>query len=175
MDQLMVGYKVQLLQSLVVVLVLSLVRVLVYRAISRLAARFHLDSERVRMTRRVTHLTYFSVLGLFLIGIWGLESKDLLFFVSSTLTVLGIGFFAQWSILSNITAGIVLFFYHPVKLGDQIRIYDKEYDVEGELQDISVFFMHIRTPDGRKVTIPNNIALQKTVLLLSSRSADQGL
>lgn len=170
MDHLVLGYKVQILQSLAALLLLSLLRMLIYRAIGRLANRFHLDTERIRMTRRVTHLAYFSILTLFLIGIWGLESKDLLFFVSSTLTVLGIGFFAQWSILSNITAGIVLFFYHPVKLGDHIKIYDKEYDVQGELMDISVFFMHIRTPEGRHVTVPNNVALQKMVLLLQNRS-----
>ncbi|MCB9034507.1 MAG: hypothetical protein H6553_11770 [Chitinophagales bacterium] len=34
-------------------------------------------------------------------------------------------FFAQWSVLSNITSGIIMYFNHPLGIGDNILIEDK--------------------------------------------------
>jgi small-conductance mechanosensitive channel len=85
-------------------------------------------------------------------------------FVTSVITILGIAFFAQWSIISNITASLILFFNHPLRIGEEIEILDKEISVKGKLEDISFFFMHIRTVNGELVTVPNNLALQKIIL-----------
>ena len=50
-------------------------------------------------------------------------------FLGSVLTVVGVAFFAQWSLLSNITSSIIIFFNHPVKLNDSIVILEgKDYD-----------------------------------------------
>jgi hypothetical protein len=40
--------------------------------------------------------------------IWGVQAKDIIIAISIT-TVVGVAMFAQWSILSNITSGIILF------------------------------------------------------------------
>jgi small-conductance mechanosensitive channel len=84
--------------------------------------------------------------------------------MTSVVTVLGIAFFAQWSILSNITSSLILFFNHPMKIGQRIRVVDKEYDISGELIDISFFFLYIKSDDGELITIPNTIVLQKTIV-----------
>ena len=86
-------------------------------------------------------------------------------FISSMLAVVGIAFFAQWSILSNITAGLILFFYHPLKIGDSITVIDKDQPVQGTIHDIGYFFMHVETPNNEYITIPNNAILQKMVLI----------
>jgi small-conductance mechanosensitive channel len=62
------------------------------------------------------------IAGAILAVIWGFEFERMFLALSSILVVLGIGFFAQWSILSNITAGILLFFNHPIQIGDRIKI-----------------------------------------------------
>jgi small-conductance mechanosensitive channel len=80
--------------------------------------------------------------------------------------VLGIAFFAQWSFLSNITAGIIIFFNHPIRLGDQIRIVEKDFFIEGKVTNISFFFMHLENEEKEQITIPNSIALQKTIVVL---------
>lgn len=103
---------------------------------------------------------------LFLAGIWGVNRSEILMYISSLLTILGIGFFAQWSLLSNITSGLILFFNHPLKIGDHIKIYDKDFDIQGKITDISYFFLHVKTDIGENITIPNTIVLQKTISLL---------
>jgi len=72
------------------------------------------------------------------------------------------------SIFSNITAGLVIFFTHPAKLGDIIQISEKDYFLEGKLTSISFFFMHLESTDGQQITIPNNITLQKIITIVEN-------
>ncbi|MFN7424520.1 MAG: mechanosensitive ion channel domain-containing protein, partial [Chitinophagales bacterium] len=109
----------------------------------------------------------FTTIGVIIVlaGIWGLEQNKIAVFVSTVLTALGIAFFAQWSLLSNITSSIILFFNHPMKLGDTIKILDKDSPIEGEVTELSYFFVQLKTKEGEVATIPNSILLQKTIMI----------
>jgi small-conductance mechanosensitive channel len=75
-----------------------------------------------------------------------------------------VAFFAQWSILSNITSSIIIFFNHPVKLEDVICIMEaKEYEIEGRVSNIGLFFVTLKTQEGEEITLPNNIFVQKLI------------
>lgn len=74
------------------------------------------------------------------------------------------------SILSNITACLVLFFQHPVKVGDRIRAFDGEQWVEGELMDITYFFVFLRTDDRGIVSIPNAALLKNAFHIVGKAS-----
>jgi len=52
-------------------------------------------------------------------------------------------------------------------MGDHVKIVDKDFFVEGKIDSISFFFMHLISDDGEKITVPNNIALQKTISVIS--------
>jgi small-conductance mechanosensitive channel len=65
-------------------------------------------------------------------AIWGFNQDKIPLFLGSILAVLGVAFFAQWSLLSNVTAGLILFFHHPAKIGDRIKILDKDFPIDGE-------------------------------------------
>ncbi|MBP9790811.1 MAG: mechanosensitive ion channel, partial [Bacteroidia bacterium] len=82
------------------------------------------------------------------------------------LTALGIAFFAQWSLLSNITSSVILFFNHPLKLGDTIKILDKDYPFEGEVTELTYFYIHLKTANGEIITIPNSLILQKPISVI---------
>ena len=93
--------------------------------------------------------------------IQSVNKKQLLIYVSSFLIELGISFFAQWSILSNITASIILHINYPVKIGDRITILEKDNDIMGEIKDIGPFFITLITPEKEFITLPNAVILQK--------------
>jgi small-conductance mechanosensitive channel len=46
----------------------------------------------------------------------------------------------------------------------------QEFDIEGELIDLSFFFMYIRSAEGHLVTIPTSAVLNKTVIIKSQHS-----
>jgi small-conductance mechanosensitive channel len=112
------------------------------------------------------HLFTTIVLAILLSGIWGFKQNEIAAFASTILTALGIAFFAQWSLLSNITSSIILFFNHPLKLGDTIKVLDKDYPFEGEITELTYFFVHLKTTSGEIITIPNAMILQKSIAII---------
>ncbi len=44
-----------------------------------------------------------------LTGVWGFKQNEIALFASTILTAIGIAFFSQWSLLSNITYSILFF------------------------------------------------------------------
>ena len=142
--------------------------------LTRLSLRKFTLLRSIDVNRRkvILNLIYFSIyiLTFILLGIiWGVNMNQLTLFVSSVLAVLGVGFFAQWSILSNLTSSVILFFNHPVRIGDRIRILDKDFDLTGEVTDISGFFFFMTTDNGEHITLPNNLVMQKGIELIKAK------
>jgi small-conductance mechanosensitive channel len=159
-------YRFKLILTIILVVVLALVQLFIRHSINRALKKFHFSFQRRRITIKILNLFVFIVVVIALTAIWGIEKEKLMIFISSVLTIMGIAFFAQWSILSNITAGLILFFNHPMKLGDYIKVLEKDFIIEGKIDDITFFFVHIKTPDGEHITIPNSIVLQKNLSII---------
>lgn len=109
---------------------------------------------------------------LLLVIIWGVDPRNILVTLSSVFAVIGVAMFAQWSILSNITAGVILFFTVPFKIGDHIKILDKDTPIEAEVDDIRAFHIHLRTVEGENIVYPNSLLLQKGIAIVSKN--DEG-
>ena len=166
-------YEIQIIETILVLLLLVVVRFFTNRTIKKLAIHLHVTIERRRVIVRVINFLVLLLVFVLITMIWGVDRKQMLVFVTSTITVLGIAFFAQWSILSNITAGLVMFFTHPAKLGDIIQFSEKDFVLEGKLVSISFFFMHLESKEGQSITIPNNITLQKTIVIVENEEMRQ--
>jgi small conductance mechanosensitive channel len=69
---------------------------------------------------------------------------------SSALLGVVLGFAAR-STLANFVAGIMIAVNQPVRLGDRVAI----ADVEGIVEDVGLTYTRLRTPDNRRVLIPN--------------------
>jgi small-conductance mechanosensitive channel len=104
--------------------------------------------------------SYIVIVCLFL----GLGYSEVSVFLSSMFAVVGVGLFAQWSILSNITASMIIFFGFPYRIGDRIKIADREDDMCGIIEEISMFHVILRRDDGNLITYPNSMLLQKAVI-----------
>ncbi|WP_232517439.1 mechanosensitive ion channel domain-containing protein [Aquimarina aggregata] len=139
------------------------------RAIRKFSFVKSIDANRRKVIFNLSYLIFYITGISFLAIIWGVDHKQFIVFVSSILAVLGVGFFAQWSILSNLTASVILFFSHPVRIGDRIRILDKDFDWTGEVKDITGFYFFLHTDDNRSITLPNSLVIQKGIEILDKR------
>ncbi len=160
----MTNFEKQILETLILFGIAIVIKLLVRKSVRQLLRKIDFEIKQHQLTQRIVNLFLSLFVLTALAGIWNIEREQLLVFLTSVITVVGIGFFAQWSILSNITASLLLFFYHPMKIGQRIHVLDKEYNVEGELTDISFFFMYIKNDEGHLITIPTSVALQKTIV-----------
>ncbi|MFA7082998.1 MAG: mechanosensitive ion channel domain-containing protein [Arcobacteraceae bacterium] len=99
-------------------------------------------------------------------AIWSMKFDGILIFISSIFAVIGIALFAQWSILSNITSSVIIFFTFPAKVGESIKILDGDNGVSGKIVEISLFQIHMLSDDGDLIIYPNNLFIQKPIIKL---------
>jgi len=153
----------ELWQTAIAILAFFLLRFIFGTLVSRRIKKLGFHVNRRKMITKSATLILFLVVVSAVASIWGVDQSEILIFLSSVLTVLGVAFFAQWSHLSNITSGIILFFNSNIKIGDEIQIMDKEFDLTGTIMDIEALFIILKNKDGELLNIPNNIILQKVV------------
>lgn len=156
-------YKIQLIETAIVILLYLAIKFITQKLIEKAAKKFSYPKPRAKIISKIINVIFFFIFLGIILFIFGVDQSKLLYFISSLLTVIGIAFLAQWSILSNITATIIIFFNHPVKIGDTITVMDKDYDIEGRVSDIGIFFLIIKTKDGEQITIPSNVFTQKMI------------
>lgn len=172
MYELFESQRIKIIETVILVIVLVIAKLITAKAIKRILTKLDFDLQRKRISQKIVNLFILLAIIIGLAGIWNIDQKELMVFFTSILTILGIAFFAQWSILSNITASLILFFNHPLRIGQYIQVLEKDFSVEGKLEDITFFFLHIRTVENEIVTIPNNVVLQRTLLMKSSSAEE---
>lgn len=162
-------------------LILSTVAILLFFIMRNYGSRFAyshavkhgIDKGRVRYTLKVINfgwgLAFLVALGL----IWDIQFQHISFWLASFATVAGVALFASWSILSNITASVILFFYHPMRIGERVKIMDGDNSVAGRIRDINMFSITFLTDDNRVIVYPNNLAIQKPIQLLKNESPEK--
>ena len=159
-------FRTQLIETAVsvgvYVIARSVIKWLIRIKVGGSADKAHEEREVWRMLNLLLVLVLTVVIG----AVWGMKQSEILVFATSVITVLGVAFFAEMSILSNITACLVLFFQHPVKIGDRVRVHDGQREIEGALVDITYFFAFIRTNDGTHVSIPNAVLLKNSFTII---------
>jgi small-conductance mechanosensitive channel len=163
-------YKIQIIESIVTVIGFIVTHYVTKILINNTLKQTHLQRGRRKIIVKAVHLFSFITATILLSAIWGLEQSEIAVFVGTIITALGIAFFAQWSLLSNITSSLLLFFNHPIKIGDTIRVIDKDSPIEGEVSDLTYFFIHLKTESGEIITIPNSLVLQKPVAVIDANN-----
>ncbi len=161
--------EIQVVETTVLIAIYIIVFFVTKTVINNTLKNVQLQRARRKIIIKAIHLFTTIAALILLAAIWGLKQNEIAVFASSVLTVIGIAFVAQWSLLSNITSSIILFFNHPLKIGDQIKILDRDYPFEGEISDLTYFYVHLITTEGELITIPNSLLLQKAVSVIAKK------
>ncbi|WP_299012668.1 mechanosensitive ion channel domain-containing protein [uncultured Polaribacter sp.] len=153
----------KILQSVIVFIIGLTIQVLATRSLKKIQLKFGFHASRILVSSKIISILVYLTIIIVIAFIWNVDEKQLLIYISSFLTILGIAFFAQWSLLSNITAGLILYINYPVKIGDTITILEKDNNITGEIKDIGAFFITLKTEEEALITLPNAIILQKNI------------
>jgi small-conductance mechanosensitive channel len=158
-----------------VILTLSLVvctfiihRFIIWSAV-KLSKKVSRSELRKQYLNRYTGYVIWSICVIAIILVWGSTTEGFWVALGSAFAVVGVALFANWSILSNITASFILYFTFPYKIGDRIRIHDKDLPVTAVISDIKGFYTLLITDEGELITYPNNLLLQKGVSILQEK------
>ncbi|MCC4831628.1 mechanosensitive ion channel family protein [Shewanella sp. 10N.7] len=164
----------QILISCICLAVFFFVQHQLKQIITKQSEKKQINEVRTRLvTRLLSYLLFFITASIMAVSL-GLGYQEVSLFVSSAFAVLGVALFAQWSILSNITAGVLIFFACPYRIGEKIRIVDKDEDMTGIIVEISLFHVILKRDKGDLMTYPNSLMLQKAVIKLPHTNSKAG-
>lgn len=156
----------KIILTLVVVFLFLFIHLLTKKIVARFGKKSGISRGRIKVVLKYIDWFWVMLCGLLLITLWGVDKRQILLVLSSIFAVIGVAMFAQWSILSNVTAGIIIFFAFPFRIGDRIRIIDKDNPIEAEITDIRSFYTLLKTDEGERISYPNSLLLQKGILIM---------
>ena len=165
-------YRSEIVYTLILLFILLIIRAVIVITVKKIGQKSGTTEARAGLIGRYVTVTLVLVAALIEAFILGAETRDITLVFSSVFAIIGIGLFAIWSILSNITSGVIMFFSFPYKVGDKIKIHDKDYPLEAIIEDIRAFQLILRDDNGDLVTYPNNLILQKAVTLMEKDALD---
>ncbi|HSP40725.1 MAG TPA: mechanosensitive ion channel domain-containing protein [Gillisia sp.] len=159
-------YRQEIAFTVVIIVILAIIQVILRKAAHRVGKHSEINITRTRLMFKYINILISLIAAFLFAWAWGMGLRDLSLIFSSTFAVIGVALFAIWSILSNVTSGIIMFFSFPYRIGDKIKIHDKEMPIEAVIEDIKAFHLHLRMDNGELTTYPNNLILQKAVTLV---------
>jgi small-conductance mechanosensitive channel len=161
--------KIQILLLVIALVVLILIMTITKNITRKVTLVKKLEPNRRKVVLNAFYFVYYLIFAAAVTFILGLKFEDVTVFFSSVIALLGVAFFAQWSLLSNLTASIIIFFYHPIKIGDKIRILDKDLESPATVVNITGFYTMVRVESNERiVTIPNSLILQKGIEIVEA-------
>jgi len=155
--------------ALAVIVGAIVVRFLLNRGLTLLADRTRLTPADVAPVRKVAGWLIFAVTAVLVLGVFGANLGGLWAVLSTILGLIAIGFVAVWSVLSNVSCTMVILFFRPFSVGDEVAFAGEP--VKGRVTDLNFLYTTLETEDGALLQIPNNLFFQKVVV--RRRSADE--
>jgi small-conductance mechanosensitive channel len=134
----------------------------------QLAARLRLPYETVVSATRFLIGALWVIAAMVVLEIWGVSVGGLWTLLVGVATIVGVGFLATWTMISNITASFFIAFWHPFHLGDTIEMLPENFS--GRVIDRNLMFVVIRENSGAVIHIPNNFFFQKMFKVSGSSS-----
>lgn len=158
-------YVTYIIITIVVVLIYYFLQFITKKLINKFASISDKTDKRSKLIYKYFNGLYIFFTIVTLLLIWGIQPDKALTFLGSIVAFIGVALFAQWSVLSNFTAGVIMFFSFPYKIGDHIIIQDKDFPIEAEIDDIKTFHTILISTAGERICYPNNLFLQKSVIV----------
>lgn len=145
-----------IIAAAIVIFVLSR---LVQRWLTHLQSRIHLTDETTRFIAQATTAALWATAALLILDIWGVSLGGVWTLLVSTITLVGVGFLATWTMISNFTASLFLTLWRPFHLGQTVEILPE--NLKGRVTDRNLMFTMLREESGSSLQVPNNIFFQK--------------
>lgn len=161
-------YWIEIIETAALLILWIVLRIVIKKLITKRLVLNEFSPARKKVTIKIFNTILNLVAAITLVLIWSIDKADIFLFISSILTILGVAFFAQWSHISNITSGLIIFFNQNTRIGDTIKLMDKDFDIEGKITDIGPFFLKIKTAEKEVISLPNNILLTKAIKIISN-------
>jgi small-conductance mechanosensitive channel len=154
----------KLIYSIATVLIIHLLSGLAKRAAKRTQNKLSIKKSRYFAIRRSITIAamFFSLIALILI--WQVDVKQAWISLTGVLALVAVAFFAVWSLVGNILAGVIIYFTSPFKIDDVIELMPDS--IRGTVLAINTFYTVLQDEEMNYINIPNSLFFQKYIKVL---------
>lgn len=129
---------------------------LIVNILKRVLRKSHIEQMAAGFFLGVLKFVLYLCLILILFSIIGVNINGVLTALSAVALAIGL---ALQTIISNVANGLVIISNKMFKKGDYVSV----GDVEGSVEQINFLFVTLRTPDNKRITIPNSTIVNNSV------------
>ena len=101
-------YKTQIIATIIALAIFLIIRMIIRMLVIKLGKSNGINVARIRLINRYTTVTLFFLFVLVESFILKINTSDIALVFSSVFAVIGVALFAIWSILSNVTSGVIM-------------------------------------------------------------------
>ena len=123
-------------------------------------ARNMQQSRYFAFKRLISTMAFFVVI-VVIVFVWGINIKNLWVSITGVLAMIAVAFFAVWSLVGNILAGIIIYFTTPFKINDVIEVMPDE--IKGKVLTINTFYTVLLDEEENYINVPNSLFFQKYI------------
>jgi small-conductance mechanosensitive channel len=145
-----------------------LMRRILPNSLRGVAARLDLPHETALTVTRVLTGVVWVIVAMLMLEMWGISVGGLWTLLASAATVIGVGFLATWTMVSNITASFFIAIWRPFRLGDTIEVLPE--NLKGRVIDSNLMFVVVRESGSSVIQIPNNLFFQRMFKVTGERN-----
>lgn len=156
----------KILYSVVAALLLQLLGYFLKRLAKETQQKFSIRTSRYFAMRRLITVTTLVLSIVALVFIWKINVKHAWVSMTGILALVAIAFFAMWSLIGNVLAGIIVYFTSPFKIEDTIEIMPDA--IRGKVLAINTFYTVLRDKERDYINIPNSLLFQKYIKVLKA-------
>lgn len=158
------GVKLEIILGSVIMLALAAAAIvyinrLLRHVLVKLQPRTHLPYSSVLFIIRLISVFMWISVVLLILNFWGISVSGLWTMFVSVAAVIGVGFLAVWTMISNITAGLFITIWRPFELGETVEMLPE--GLKGRVIDRNMMFTIMREEKGTALYVPNNFFFQK--------------
>lgn len=128
----------------------------VRRAIRKSLEKRSFDTTLTRFFANLARYAILTVVVVGCLGVFGIQTTSFAALVAALGLAVGLAFQGT---LGNFAAGIMLLIFRPYKVGDYVRAGGEM----GSVEEIELFFTELKTPDNRRVIVPNGPIFAGTI------------
>ncbi len=149
------------LYSALLIAITYLLFFILKRYAKRTRDKFGFKQTRYLAAKRFLSICSFGFILIGLILVWNVDIRHAWTAVTGILALVAVAFFAVWSLIGNILAGVLLYFTSPFKVDDHIEIMPD--GIKGQVLMIYTFYTVLVDVDSNYIMVPNSIFFQRFV------------
>jgi len=159
------------LQVVLPALIAIAIGVIVERILAFLVSRFGkrraLDPSHVHLIKLIIRWLIIIVLVIVVAGIFGIGAQSIWISLAAFIAMMVVGFFAAWSILSNLLAFLIIMVVRPFRIGNRVVVMPE--NIAGEIIDMNLLYHKLKSEEGDEILVPNVTFITKFVSVSSKK------